>query len=92
MKWKLDYSRDAEKFIRKQNIRLEVKEELKKFLMKVKGEDVNIDLKKLGGSWAGYYRLRRGKLRIIFEVNKIERVLFVEKIDFRGDVYKKTYH
>lgn len=88
MKWRIDYSRNAEKFIEKQNIRTEVREELKKFLMKMKGEDVNIDLKKLSGEWEGYYRLRKGKLRIIFEPNKTDKVLFVERIDFRGDVYK----
>lgn len=88
MKWRIDYSRDAEKFIEKQNIRFEVIEELKKFLMKMKGENVNIDIKKLSGEWEGYYRLRKGKLRIIFEINKSEKCLFVEKIDFRGDVYK----
>lgn len=88
MKWRIDYSREAEKFIEKQNIRIEVREELKKFLMKMKGEDVNIDLKKLSGEWEGYYRLRKGKLRIIFEPNKTDKVLFVERIDFRGDVYK----
>jgi mRNA interferase RelE/StbE len=88
MKWRIDYSRDAEKFIEKQNIRLEVREELKKFLMKMKGENVNIDIKKLSGEWEGYYRLRKGKLRIIFGPNKTDKVLFVERIDFRGDVYK----
>ena len=88
MKWRIDYSRDAEKFIEKQNISGDVKEELKKFLMKIKGENVNIDLKKLSGGWEGYYRLRKGRLRIIFELNKIENVLFVDRIDFRGDVYK----
>ncbi|MGB9716778.1 MAG: type II toxin-antitoxin system RelE family toxin [Thermodesulfovibrionales bacterium] len=88
MKWRIDYSRDAEKFIEKQKIRLEVREELKKFLMKMKGENVNIDIKKLSGEWEGYYRLRKGKLRIIFEPNKTDKVLFVERIDFRGDVYK----
>jgi len=88
MKWRIDYSRDAEKFIEKQNIRIEVREELKKFLMKMKGENVNIDIKKLSGEWEGYYRLRKGKLRIIFEPNKTDKVLFVERIDFRGDVYK----
>jgi mRNA interferase RelE/StbE len=88
MKWTIKYSRDAEKFIEKQNIRNEVREELKKFLMKIKGENINIDLKKLGGEWEGYYRIRKGRLRIIFEPNKNERILFVEKIDFRGDVYK----
>jgi mRNA-degrading endonuclease RelE of RelBE toxin-antitoxin system len=55
MKWTIEYSRDAEKFIEKQNIRNEVREELKKFLMKIKGENINIDLKKLGGEWEGYY-------------------------------------
>ena len=56
----------------------------------MKGGNVNIDLKKLVGDWEGYYRLRKGKLRIIFELNKNERVLFVEKIDFRGDVINKA--
>ena len=88
MKWRIDYSRDAEKFISKQDIRNEVREEMKKFLLKMKGENVNIHLKKLEGEWEGYYRLRKGKLRIIFGINRIEKLLFVEKVDFRGDVYK----
>jgi mRNA interferase RelE/StbE len=45
-------------------------------------------LKKLVGEWEGYYRLRKGKLRIIFAPNKIDKVLFVDRIDLRGDVYK----
>lgn len=88
MKWTIEYSRDAEKFIDKQDVHIEVREELKKFLIKIKGANVNIDLKKLVGDWEGYYRLRKGRLRIIFEMNKNEKLLFVEKIDFRGDVYK----
>ncbi|ODS29658.1 MAG: hypothetical protein SCARUB_05244 [Candidatus Scalindua rubra] len=88
MKWRIGYSKEADKFIQKHNIRIEVREEMKKFLIKMKGENVNIDLRKLSGEWKGYYRLRKGKLRIIFEVSKSERFLFVEKIDFRGDVYK----
>jgi mRNA interferase RelE/StbE len=79
MKWRIEYSKDVEKFIDKQDVHIEVMEELKKFLIKMKGGSVNIDLKKLVGDWEGYYRLRKGKLRIIFELNKNERVLFVEK-------------
>jgi len=56
--------------------------------MKMKGENINVDIKKLYGKWQGYYRLRRGKIRIIFEVNKSAKVLYIEKVDFRGDVYK----
>ncbi len=88
MTWRIDYSRDAEKFIKKQNIKVEIREALKKFLLKIKGEDVNINLKKLEGDWEGYYRLKKGKIRIIFAVNKTEKVFYVEKTDFRGDVYK----
>jgi mRNA interferase RelE/StbE len=88
MKWRIEYSRDAEKFIDREDVHVEVREELKKFLIKMKGGSVNIDLKKLVGDWEGYYRLRKGKLRIIFELNKNERVIFVERTDFRGDVYK----
>ncbi len=54
----------------------------------MKGENLNIDLKKLSGDWEGYYRLRRGKLRVLFSLNKNERVIFIERIDFRGDVYR----
>ena len=86
--WRIDYSRDVEKFIKRQDIQVEVKEELKKFFMKMQGMDINIDLKKLEGEWEGYYRIRKGKTKIIFSINKTDKVLFVEKIDFRGDVYK----
>ena len=88
MKWRIDYSRNAEKFIESQNIRADVSEQLKRFLMKMKGGNVNIDLRKLSGQWEGYYRLRKGRLRIIFEIDKTDQVLFVDRIDFRGDVYK----
>lgn len=49
MKWRIEYSNQAKKFIGEQNI-----------------QDVNIDLKKLVGDWEGYYRIRIGKMRIIF--------------------------
>ena len=45
MKWKIEYSKEAKKFIDEQNIWEEVRSGIRKFLRKVKGEDVNIDLK-----------------------------------------------
>lgn len=63
-------------------------EELKKFLLRLKGIDVNINLKKLVGDWEGYYRLRKGDIRIIFEINKPKKSVYVEKVDLRGRVYK----
>lgn len=88
MTWRIDYSKDAGKFIQKNNIQAEVSEELKKFLLRLKGVDVNINLKKLVGDWDGYYRLRKGEIRIIFGIDKQGKTLYVERIDLRGRVYK----
>ena len=66
MKWKIEYSKEARKFIDEQNIWNQVREGIKRFLLKIKGEDVNIDVRKLVGDWKGYYRIRMGKIRIIF--------------------------
>ena len=88
MKWTLNYSNSVAKFIEKHNIQKEIRYEIKKFLLKTKGDSINIDLKKLTGKWKGYYRIRRGKLRIIFSINMDIKTLYVEKVDFRGDVYK----
>ena len=60
MKWRIDYSRDAQRFIDKHSIYKEIKDEITKFLMKMKGENINVDIKKLYGKWQGYFRLRRG--------------------------------
>ena len=89
MKWTINYSRDARRFFEKEDIHVKVTEELRKFLTKTRGEDINIDVKKLKGDWKGYYRLRKGKLRIIFDMDFNNRSLFVEKIDFRGGIYKQ---
>ena len=67
----------------------ETREELAKFLKRTKGEDINVDVKKLKGLWAGYYRINKGKIRIIFDVDYKNKAVFIEKIDFRGDLYKK---
>jgi len=88
MKWKIEYSKEAKKFIDRQNMWDEVKDGIRKFLQKVKSENVNIDLKKLIGDWKGYYRIRIGKIRVIFCLIKESKEIFVEKVDYRGDVYK----
>jgi len=88
MIWRIDYSKDAHKFIQKNKIGNDVSGELKKFLLRLKGVDVNINLKKLAGDWEGYYRLRKGDIRIIFAIDKHEKALYVEKVDLRGKVYK----
>ena len=86
------YSKQAKKFLDKHSSIITVKDTddtLKLAIRKLFGEDINIDVVKMRGRHKGKYRLRSGAFRIIFRIEKgIIRVINVEKIDFRGDVYK----
>ena len=88
MKWSIEYSRNADHFIETEGIQSEVKRQIEGFLRKLRGESINIDVKKLKGEWRGYFRIRKGRLRIIFSIDTNDRSLYVERIDFRGDAYK----
>ena len=78
MKWRIGISRDAEKFIQKNQF-------TKTEAFELIG---NVDIKKLTGKWAGFYRIRRGKIRIIAEFNFKNPFVFIEEIDWRGNIYK----
>ena len=88
MKWEIGFSREAEKFFKRENIRAEAVAEVTKFLKRMKGEPISVDVKKLKGDWQGFYRIRKGKLRIVFEVNFEEHLIYVARVDHRGEVYK----
>ncbi|MGC8494259.1 MAG: type II toxin-antitoxin system RelE family toxin [Syntrophobacteraceae bacterium] len=47
-----------------------------------------LDIKRLEGEWEGFLRMRFGKMRVIFRIDKEENVLIVYDINYRGDVYK----
>ena len=61
---------------------------LDKFVSRIEGEDINVDSKKLGGIWRGYYRLRTGDMRVIIRADFKNRSIYVKKIGPRGGVYK----
>ena len=46
------------------------------------------NIKKLSGELEGSFRLRLGNMRIIYSVDDNKRVVYIEVIGFRGDVYK----
>jgi len=46
----------------------------------------NFDIKKMAAK--NFYRLRVGKLRVLFEADKIKKEIWIRKIDYRGGVYK----
>lgn len=91
LKIDINYSKISEKFIKKNEsvINFEnVKDLIEKAVKKINKQDINIDLKELKGNLHGYYRIRKGDLRIIFSYNKgLVHIVNIENIDFRGSVY-----
>jgi mRNA interferase RelE/StbE len=47
-----------------------------------------LDIKKMRGDWEGFYRIRIGKIRVIFSLTANSKDIEVYTIGFRGDVYK----
>ena len=87
---RVDFSHQADKFINRNRVpQEEIFSLIKVAIQKFRGEDINVDIKKLNGKWEGFHRIRKGKLRIIVEFNFDDSVVFVEVIDWRGSAYKK---
>jgi len=84
MSWEFKYKRDAYKFLDKQNFLNEFEKVIASFIK----NDEGADIKKLHGEYKGHYRLRIGKIRIIFKIDFEGQLIYVKKADFRGDVYK----
>jgi mRNA interferase RelE/StbE len=47
-----------------------------------------LDIKSLKGDWKGFFRMRVGKVRVVFTINSEADELQVYDIDFRGNIYK----
>ena len=87
--WKIDLSEQADKFIEKENIKEdEILSIIRRFINYSKGLDENVDVKKMKGKWKGYHRIKIGKVRMILKVDFKERQILVDRIDYRGRVYK----
>lgn len=50
-------------------------------------QTTSLDIKKMSGV-SGFYRLRLGKTRVIFEVIIKKEVIWIRKIGYRKDVYR----
>ena len=46
----------------------------------------NLDIKKMSGT-TGFYRLRSGSIRVIFEILDRQKEIWIRKIDYRGSIY-----
>jgi mRNA interferase RelE/StbE len=93
---KLKLSKNSIKFLNNlsEKEKLRIKQKLKYLIVNL-NETGNIpfqelDIKTLTGDWKGYFRLRIGKIRIIFNLLYEQNELFVYEIDYRGNIYKKN--
>jgi mRNA-degrading endonuclease RelE of RelBE toxin-antitoxin system len=93
MNLEIEYLKKADKFFIKNSSTLS-KEKSKELIIKsvkkiLQNEDTNVDVKQLKGNLQKYYRIRSGKVRILFELidGQITVTAIVNDVDFRGNVY-----
>ena len=65
-----------------------VKEKIKGLLTQLATSPQKMpNVKGMVGEWAGYYRLRYGDYRIIFAIDHKQKIIYVDHVGSRGDVY-----
>ena len=80
--YKIIFEKEAQKFLDKQNKNNRIR--LYKAIYKL---PEGPDIKKLKGH--NLYRLRVGDFRVLYSIDDVIRLIDIENIDNRGDIYKK---
>jgi len=90
----IKFRKNAIKFLEKANLEdvEKIQEKISQLLAFVEEQAIipftELDIKKMKGDWEGFYRLRIGKIRIVFTVNTQSGEVEILTIGTRGDVYK----
>ena len=90
----IKFRKNAIKFLEKANLEdvEKIQEKISQLLAFVEEQAIipftELDIKKMKGDWEGFYRLRIGKIRIVFTVNTQSGEVEIFTIGARGDVYK----
>ncbi|MCK6620873.1 MAG: type II toxin-antitoxin system RelE/ParE family toxin [Calditrichaceae bacterium] len=90
---RIKVSRSAVKFIEKitEKDKDRIRQKISTLVLAIEEQGIipfrEMDIKKLSGDWAGFFRMRVGKMRVIFKIDREADELWVYEIDFRGDVY-----
>lgn len=89
MDWDISFSNRADKFLKRHRLPDSFAVDLAvKAIRKISGETVALDLRRMTGEWAGCYRVRTGKTRVIFSANFETRVALIEIVENRDKAYK----
>jgi len=83
----IDYDKKAGKILAK--IQKHDREAIKKKIDKLAEDPRPPGVEPLQGEHAGYYRIRFGDYRIIYEIRDTKLLILVVKIGNRKDIYKK---
>ena len=88
MTFDINIKEKSQKFI--SSLQKKDRERLKEAILVLKEEPVpikSLDIAKLKGE-KNTYRIRKGKLRIVYEVIWEQKLIMIHRVDFRGDVYE----
>ena len=87
--WQIKLSKNAKNFAEQERIEDDrILGLMNKYINYLRGRSENIDVKKMKGPWKGYHRIRIGKIRIILKTDFEKHSIFIDRIDFRGNIYK----
>ncbi|MEM2571071.1 MAG: type II toxin-antitoxin system RelE/ParE family toxin [Thermoproteota archaeon] len=92
MEWKLRTHRKALKFLEEisEEERKRVEEKLNDLLKTLECGTLlhtHLDVKKLKGPWKGFFRIRVGKIRVIFKIEIENKEVLIYNIHYRGQAY-----
>ncbi len=87
MGYKVIVSKKTDKQLQKLS-KIDIKRIVEKLLKLNYPFPPNFDINKMANT-NSYYRLRVGTARIIFEIDYIKKEIWVERIQYRGQIYKK---
>ena len=88
--WGITLSRESLKFLDKNHLsEVLVTEVITLAIKKISGENVNVDLKKLHPPYEGCFRVRVGRIRIIFSINFVLFSVEVIEVNWRGSAYRR---
>ncbi|OGZ72787.1 MAG: hypothetical protein A2908_00185 [Candidatus Staskawiczbacteria bacterium RIFCSPLOWO2_01_FULL_38_12b] len=90
MNWKIGFSKESVSFLDKNGdlSKENVIDLVLRAIGMFSGHRINIDIKKLKGEWNNFYRIRKGRLRVIVSFDFESRSVLIERIDWRGSAYK----
>ncbi|RPJ82190.1 MAG: type II toxin-antitoxin system RelE/ParE family toxin [Deltaproteobacteria bacterium] len=85
--YRIEFAKKAAKFYQKTDTA--TAQRLNRVLERLTEDPFNLpNIKHLKGELAGSYRIRMGDIRIIYSVDQAARIVYIEVIGYRGDVYK----